>query len=386
MKKVPVTSTLRDIYDKVLAGKRLNREDGVRLYESNDLLLIGHMANIVRERKNGDKTFYIINRHINYSNICKNQCRFCAFSKEEGDEGSYAMTLDEVIEEAEGVVDQGATEIHIVGGLHPKLSFDYYLEMLGRLHRRYPQVHLQAFTAVEIAHLAEGAGLSIRDALLALRQAGLGSIPGGGAEVFSSRIRKELCPDKLEGEGWLGVMREAHRLGIKSNSTMLYGHMESAGERVDHMLELRRLQDETGGFMTFIPLAFHSDNTFLEGLPRTTAALDLKTLAIGRLMLDNFTHIKAFWIMLGVKLAQISMSFGVDDIDGTVLVERITHSAGADTPEELPVEEIVRLIEEAGRRPVERDTLYREVIRPNGRFDRNWHLAETREEPRVEVS
>ncbi len=181
-------------------------------------------------------------------------------------------------------------------------------------------------------------------------------------------------------------MREAHRLGIKSNSTMLYGHMESAGERVDHMLELRRLQDETGGFMTFIPLAFHSDNTFLEGLPRTTAALDLKTLAIGRLMLDNFTHIKAFWIMLGVKLAQISMSFGVDDIDGTVLVERITHSAGADTPEELPVEEIVRLIEEAGRRPVERDTLYREVIRPNGRFDRNWHLAETREEPRVEVS
>ncbi len=386
MKKVPVTSALQDIYDKVLAGKRLNREDGVRLYESNDLLLIGHMANIVRERKNGDKAFYIINRHINYSNICKNQCRFCAFSKEEGDKGSYAMTLDEVIEEAEGVVDQGATEIHIVGGLHPKLSFDYYLEMLGRLHRRYPQVHLQAFTAVEIAHLAEGAGLSIRDALLALRQAGLGSIPGGGAEVFSSRIRKELCPDKLEGEGWLGVMREAHRLGIKSNSTMLYGHMESAGESVDHMLELRRLQDETGGFMTFIPLAFHSDNTFLEGLPRTTAALDLKTLAVGRLMLDNFPHIKAFWIMLGVKLAQISMSFGVDDIDGTVLVERITHSAGADTPEELPVEEIVRLIEEAGRRPVERDTLYREVIRPNGRFDRNWHLAETREEPRVEVS
>ncbi|MEE9200461.1 MAG: aminofutalosine synthase MqnE [Candidatus Brocadiales bacterium] len=386
MKKVPVTSALQDIYDKVLAGKRLNREDGVRLYESNDLLLIGHMANIVRERKNGDKAFYIINRHINYSNICKNQCRFCAFSKEEGDKGSYAMTLDEVIEEAEGVVDQGATEIHIVGGLHPKLSFDYYLEMLGRLHRRYPQVHLQAFTAVEIAHLAEGAGLSIRDALLALRQAGLGSIPGGGAEVFSSRIRKELCPDKLEGEGWLGVMREAHRLGIKSNSTMLYGHMESAGESVDHMLELRRLQDETGGFMTFIPLAFHSDNTFLEGLPRTTAALDLKTLAVGRLMLDNFPHIKAFWIMLGVKLAQISMSFGVDDIDGTVLVERITHSAGAETPEELPVEEIVRLIEEAGRRPVERDTLYREVIRPNGRFDRNWHLAETREEPRVEVS
>ncbi|MCQ4575012.1 MAG: aminofutalosine synthase MqnE [Candidatus Brocadiales bacterium] len=377
--------SLQDIYKKVVDGKRLSREDGLRLYESNDVLQVGRMADIMKERKNGDKTFYIVNRHINYSNICKNQCKFCAFSKEEGDEGSYAMTLDEVIEEAEGVVEQGATEIHIVGGLHPKLGFDYYLEMLGRLHERYPQVHLQALTAVEIAHLGERAGLSVKDTLVALKQAGLGSIPGGGAEVFSSRVRKELCPDKLEGEGWLGVMREAHRLGLKSNATMLYGHMESAGERIDHMLELRGLQDETGGFMSFIPLAFHSDNTPLEELPRTTAALDLKTLAIGRLMLDNFPHIKAFWIMLGVKLAQVSLSFGVDDMDGTVLVERITHSAGADTPEELSVGEIVKLIEESGHRPVERDTLYREVIRPDNKYDHRWHLAETRKEDCVEV-
>ena len=377
--------SLQDIYKKVVDGKRLSREDGLRLYESNDVLQIGRMADIMKERKSGDKTFYIVNRHINYSNICKNQCRFCAFSKEEGDEGSYAMTLDEVMNEARGVVEQGATEIHIVGGLHPKLGFDYYLEMLGRLHKRYPQVHLQAFTAVEIAHLGERAGLSVKDTLVALKQAGLGSIPGGGAEVFSSRVRKELCPDKLEGEGWLGVMREAHRLGLKSNATMLYGHMESAGERIDHMLELRGLQDETGGFMSFIPLAFHSDNTLLEESPRTTAALDLKTLAIGRLMLDNFPHIKAFWIMLGVKLAQVSLSFGVDDIDGTVLVERITHSAGADTPEELSVGEIVKLIEESGHRPVERDTLYREVIRPDNRYDHRWYLAETRKEDCVEV-
>ncbi len=377
--------SLQDIYKKVVDGKRLSREDGLRLYESNDVLQIGRMADIMKERKNGDKTFYIVNRHINYSNICKNQCKFCAFSKEEGDEGSYAMTLDEVMNEARGVVEQGATEIHIVGGLHPKLGFDYYLEMLGRLHEHYPQVHLQALTAVEIAHLGERAGLSVKDTLVALKQAGLGSIPGGGAEVFSSRVRKELCPDKLEGEGWLGVMREAHRLGLKSNATMLYGHMESAGERIDHMLELRGLQDETGGFMSFIPLAFHSDNTPLEELPRTTAALDLKTLAIGRLMLDNFPHIKAFWIMLGVKLAQVSLSFGVDDMDGTVLVERITHSAGADTPEELSVGEIIKLIEESGHRPVERDTLYREVIRPDTRYDHRWHLAETRKEDCVEV-
>jgi len=374
MKKTLNSSSLKDIYKKVVDGERLSREDGLRLYASNDVLQIGHMANIVRERKNANKTFYIVNRHINYSNVCKNQCKFCAFSKEEGEDGSYAMGVDEVMNEADGVVEQGATEIHIVGGLHPKLGFDYYLEMLGRLHERYPQVHLQAFTAVEIAHLAERAGLSLRDTLTALRRAGLGSIPGGGAEVFSPRIRKELCPDKLSGEDWLAVMRQAHGLGLRSNATMLYGHLETPIERIRHLLALRDLQDETGGFMSFIPLAFHSGNTFLQGLPRTTADLDLKTLAISRLLLDNFPHIKAFWVMLGVKLAQVSLSFGVDDIDGTVIQEKITHSAGADTPEELSVGEIVRLIEEAGREPVERDTLYRRVLRPRGRLGSDWRI------------
>lgn len=365
---------LQEIARKVEEGERLGLEEAVRLYESDDLLLLGQMANTVRERKNGNRAYYIVNRHINYTNICKNRCRFCAFSKEEGQVGSYAMSIEEALEEAEGVVEQGATEIHIVGGLHPHLGLDYYLELLGRLHDRFPRVHLQAFTAVEVAHIAQRAGLSVRDTLKELVQAGLDSLPGGGAEVFASRIRKELCPDKLSGEGWLEVMRQAHELGLMSNATMLYGHLETPAERAKHLLALRGLQDETGGFMSFIPLAFHPDNTSLQGLPKTTANLDLKTLAISRLVLDNFPHIKAFWVMLGVKLAQVSLSFGVDDIDGTVVQEKITHSAGADTPEELSVEEIVRLIKETGREPVERDTLYKKILRPQGKLGPGWYV------------
>lgn len=376
MKVVLESSELLDILEKVEQGERLSREDGLALYRSKDLLLIGHMANIVRQRRNGDKTFYVVNRHINYTNVCKNRCKFCAFSRDEGEKGAYAMDIGQVLQEAEGVVKQGATEIHIVGGLHPKLGFDYYLEMLARLHERFPEVHLQAFTAVEIAHIAERAGLSLRETLRELRDAGLGSIPGGGAEVFSIRVRTELCAEKLSGEDWLEVMRQAHKIGLRSNATMLYGHVETPAERIDHLLKLRSLQDETGGFMSFIPLAFHSDNTFLKGHPRTTALLDLKTLSISRLMLDNFPHIKAFWVMLGVKLAQVSLDFGVDDIDGTVVQEKITHSAGADTPEELSVAEIVRLIEETGHRPVERDTLYREIVRPQGRLGPGWQIME----------
>lgn len=376
MKVILESSELLDILEKVEQGERLSREDGLALYRSKDLLLIGHMANIVRQRRNGDKTFYVVNRHINYTNVCKNRCKFCAFSRDEGEKGAYAMDIGQVLQEAEGVVKQGATEIHIVGGLHPKLGFDYYLEMLARLHERFPEVHLQAFTAVEIAHIAERAGLSLRETLRELRDAGLGSIPGGGAEVFSIRVRTELCAEKLSGEDWLEVMRQAHKIGLRSNATMLYGHVETSAERIDHLLKLRSLQDETGGFMSFIPLAFHSDNTFLKGHPRTTALLDLKTLSISRLMLDNFPHIKAFWVMLGVKLAQVSLNFGVDDIDGTVVQEKITHSAGADTPEELSVGEIVRLIEETGHRPVERDTLYREIVRPQGRLGPGWQIME----------
>jgi aminodeoxyfutalosine synthase len=354
---------LDDIATKVERGKRLDFEDGVRLFQSRDIHTIGNLANIVRERKNGNRAYYIINRHINYSNICKNRCKFCAFSRDKGEDGAYEMGMEEILDKASEVVNEGSTEIHIVGGLHPDLKFDYYVEMLDKLHQRYPEVHLQAFTAVEIAHLAERSGMTVQDVLRKLKDAGLGSLPGGGAEVFSPQIREQVCPEKLSGDGWLSVMRQAHELGLRSNATMLYGHVETLEDRVNHLLKLRELQDETGGFMSFIPLAFHPENTDLSNLTKTTAVQDLKMLAIGRLMLDNFDHVKAFWIMIGVKLAQVSLSFGVDDIDGTVVEEKITHSAGADTPESLSVSELVGLIKEAGREPVERDTLYRVVSR-----------------------
>jgi aminodeoxyfutalosine synthase len=361
-------SELADIYHKIVEGARLGPDDGLRLYRSHDILALGHMANVVRERKNSDLAYYIVNLHINYSNICKNQCRFCAFSrKEAGEDGAYEMTLDEILDRAERVRSLGATEIHIVGGAHPKWPFSRYVEMIAALHDAFPQVHLQAFTAVEIANIAEMAGLSIRETLRQLKNAGLGSLPGGGAEIFSPRVRSLVCPEKLSGEKWLEIMREAHELGLRSNATMLYGHVESEEERIDHMLKLRQLQDETRGFMSFIPLAFHPANTQLSDKPLTTGFSDLKTLAIGRLMLDNFDHVKAFWIMLGLKLAQVSLWFGVDDIDGTVVEERITHAAGAETPQALTVSELRRLITEAGRLPVERDTLYNTVPREAGR-------------------
>jgi len=357
-------SELADIYEKVREGRRLTPEDGLRLYRSDDILGIGHMANIVRERKNGDFAYYIVNLHINYSNICKNECRFCAFSRrEKSQQGAYEMTIDEIMERADLVRQSRATEIHIVGGAHPTWPFSRYVEMMSRLRDAYPGVHLQAFTAVEIAHIAEIAGLGVNETLQRLKDAGLGSLPGGGAEVFSPRVRALVCPEKLPGDKWLEVMREAHKLGIRSNATMLYGHVETDEERIDHMVRLRGLQDETGEFMSFIPLAFHPANTDLSDMASTTGLTDLKTLAIGRLMLDNFDHIKAFWIMLGIKLAQVSLRFGVDDIDGTVVEERITHAAGAETPQALTVSELERLIVEAGRVPVERDTLYNRVER-----------------------
>lgn len=357
-------SELADIYHKVQENRRLTPEDGLRLYRSNDILAIGHMANIARERKNGDNAYYVVNVHINYSNICRNNCRFCAFSRRDAKEpGAYEMAMDEILERAEQVRELGATELHIVGGAHPTWPFSRYLEMIEMLHFFFPDVHLQAFTAVEIAHMADMANLSVRDVLQELKNAGLGSLPGGGAEVFSPRVRSLVCPDKLPGEKWLEVMREAHEIGFRSNATMLYGHVETEEERIDHMVRLRELQDETGGFMSFIPLAFHPANTDLSDKPPTTGLTDLKSLAIGRLMLDNFDHLKAFWIMLGIKLAQVSLWFGVDDIDGTVVEERITHAAGAETPQALTVRELERLIVEAGRVPIERDTLYGTVKR-----------------------
>ncbi|MGR3219738.1 MAG: aminofutalosine synthase MqnE [Candidatus Anammoxibacter sp.] len=358
MEKIFKDSELADIFCKVQDGTRLNFDDGMKLYNSYDINRLGFMANAIREKKNKNVAYYIINRHINYTNICKNRCKFCAFSKDDGEKGAYVMSIDEILKQAALVLKDKSTELHIVGGLHPDYKFDYYLEMISKLHNLFPDVHLQAFTAVEIAHLADIAGMSVLDTLTELKNAGLGSLPGGGAEVFATRLRDKLCPEKLSGDGWINVMREAHGAGLRSNATMLYGHIETGDEVINHLLALRNLQDETKGFMSFIPLSFHPKNTELDHLSKTTGFHDLKMLAIGRLMLDNFDHIKAFWIMLGTKLAQVSLSFGADDIDGTVSEEKITHAAGADTPESLTVSELVKLIKEAGREPVERNTLY----------------------------
>jgi len=362
---LPRDPELADIATKVRAGERLTFDDGVRLYRSRDLLGIGYLADIVRRQVNGVRAYYIVNCHINPSNICKNRCRFCAFSRDATHPDAYALTVEEALAKARGVAGCGVSEFHIVGGLHPDLPFDYYLRLLSALKAEFPEVHLQAFTAVEIDHLAGLAGLSVRECLLALREAGLGSLPGGGAEVFSPRVRRALCPDKLSADGWLGTMRTAHELGLRSNATMLYGHIETAEEVIDHLVRLRQLQDETRGFLAFIPLAFHPRHTPLEDeIPAgTTAFQDLRAIAIARLMLDNFPHVKVFWIMVGLKLAQVALSFGADDVDGTVTEERITHAAGAETPEAHTERELVRVIEEAGFEPVRRDTLYRSVAR-----------------------
>jgi aminodeoxyfutalosine synthase len=353
---------IESIRAKVEAEERLTAEECLFLCRHGDILDLGELANRVRERKNGNVTYFIVNRHINYTNLCVNRCRFCAFSREAGEEGGYAMTVEGIVEAAISAPGR-FTELHIVGGLHPDLPLSYYLEMLSALKAVLPEVHLQAFTAVEIAHIAQLAGLSVRETLEELIEAGLGSLPGGGAEVFAPRVREAVCPLKLSGDDWLNVMRTAHELGLRSNATMLYGHIETPEEKVDHLLRLRALQDETGGFMAYIPLAYHSGNTDLGGRPSTTGIEDLREVAIGRLALDNFDHVKSFWIMQGLKLAQVSLSFGADDLDGTVTEERITHAAGATTPQSLTRDELCALIREAGRVPVERDTVYNEVAR-----------------------
>ncbi|MBO8167726.1 MAG: aminofutalosine synthase MqnE [Thermoanaerobacteraceae bacterium] len=357
-------SEIRDLIEKVRQGERLNRQDGIRLMQSNDLLALGYMANLVRERKNGNKAYFIVNRHINHTNICVNLCPLCAFGVDKDNPQAYTMSLEEIEAKALEVKDTGVSEIHIVGGLHPDLPYEYYLEMLRRVRDCLPDVHIQAFTAVEIDYLSQISEKSLEEVFRDLIDAGLGSLPGGGAEVFSPRVREKICEKKISGDRWLEVMETAHNMGLRTNATMLYGHIETIEERVDHLLRLRELQDKTGGFQSFIPLAFHPKNTRLEqpNATRTTGFEDLKVLAVSRLLLDNFDHIKAFWIMIGPKLAQVSLSFGVDDIDGTVIEEKITHAAGADTAQALSKDELVTMIKAAGRQPVERDTLYN-VIR-----------------------
>jgi aminodeoxyfutalosine synthase len=359
---------LRPIHEKVLAGERLTFDDGLALYRSGDILAIGWMANFVREKLHGDLTYFNVNRHINPTNVCVAACRLCAFGRKKDDVGAYTMALEEAWESAGQGYTEAVTEFHIVGGLHPDLPFSYFTDLIRGLKERFPQVHLKAFTMVEISFFAKRYKMSIEEVIMQLKDAGLDSMPGGGAEIFADRVRHIICDHKIDGSEWLQIARAAHKLGLRSNATMLYGHVENDEDRVDHLSKLRDLQDETGGFQTFIPLAFHPDNTPLQHLRKTTGMMDLKQIAIGRLMLDNFPHVKSYWQMVSPKIAQISLRFGADDIDGTVIEEKIYHDAGATTPQGMRREELERLIREAGRTPVERDTLYRPVTRTETSF------------------
>ncbi|MDR9502534.1 MAG: aminofutalosine synthase MqnE [Desulfurivibrionaceae bacterium] len=358
MESLVIKAGLGDILDKVKNGVRITREEGIRLYESPDLLAVGYLANMVRERKNGDKAYFIYNQHLNYSNVCTNLCKFCAFGKEKGTEKAYEMSVEMAINKVRDRLDEPITEVHMVGGIHPDLPFSYYTDILKGIKEVRPDIHIQAFTCVEIDHLAKLVQKPVQETLEILMAAGLDSIPGGGAEVFSPRIREKTCPDKLSGEGWLEVAQTAHRLGLKTNATMLYGHIETMAERVDHLAALRQAQDETGGFLSFIPLAFHPKNTEMSDISRSSGVDDLKNIAVSRIFLDNFPHIKAYWVMIGPKMAQIALSFGADDVDGTVKEEIITHMAGAETEQAMAIPDLVDIIKEAGRTPVQRGTLY----------------------------
>ena len=356
-------SRLEPVARKVLAGERLSAEDGLALFQSHDLLALGWLANHVREKRHGKICYFNVNRHINPTNVCVAHCKLCAFGRSPDSPGAYTFALEEIYQRAAQGVAEGATEFHIVGGLHPDLPFDYYLDLIRGLAQRFPQVHLKAFTMVEVHYYARLSKLSIRDTLLKMKEAGVGSLPGGGAEIFHPRVRRIICDHKVSGRMWLQIARTAHEVGLRSNATMLFGHVETLEERVDHLVQLREAQDHTHGFVTFIPLEFHPANTALADVPRPTGFDDLKTIAVSRLMLDNFDHIKAYWIMLTPRIAQIALRFGANDIDGTVVEEKIYHDAGATTPEGLTRSELERLIRAAGCVPVERDTLYNAIDR-----------------------
>jgi aminodeoxyfutalosine synthase len=362
--------SLKTVEKKVLAGKRLTTEDALALFHSDDIFTLGRLASWVTYNRHKDRVYFIQNHHINPTNICVNRCRFCAFSRSKGDKGAYELSIKDIINKlrtqnsklnshASRITHHSISEVHIVGGLHPDWRFEFYLEMLRAIKKTFPNIHIKAFTAVEIDYFSRISGLSITETLIALKQAGLDTMPGGGAEIFNKKIRNKICPEKIDGKKWLEIMEKAHNLGIKSNATMLYGHIESYKHRVEHMLKLRKLQDRTAGFQAFIPLAFHPVNTKINGGSYTSAIDDLKTIAISRLFLDNFPHIKAYWIMLGEKIAQLALMFGADDIDGTIIEEKITHSAGALSGRAMTRAELIELIKKADKVPVERDSFYR---------------------------
>jgi len=346
------------IHEKVLAGERLSFEDGMTLYDSPDLPGVGYLANLVRERKHGHRTYWVRNQHINYTNICNKFCKFCSFYAKPGGPKPYTLTMEEIRQRLLAHRDQPITEIHIVGGIHPRLPYDYYLDLLRTVKETRPDAHIKAFTMIELQQIQHVANKPMEEVLLELREAGLGSIPGGGVEVLSDRLHAELFDRKLDGVAWLETARTAHLLGIRSNATMLYGHIERPEERVEHMVKLRELQDETGGFLTFIPLSFHPENTELAHIPPPTGRDDLRNIAVGRLMLDNFDHIKSFWVMNTPAVTQVALWYGADDTDGTIHEYEITRDPETDTRQVLTHEQLLALIREAGRVPVERDTLY----------------------------
>ncbi len=357
---------LDSIREKVLSGQRLTKEDAIALFQSNDIFDIGRLASYAAEKKNGKNAYFIVNRHINPTNICVNRCKFCAFSRSKGEEGAYELTIEEIIEKLKGghgphVMDHGFSEVHIVGGLHPDWPFEYYLNMLSAIKKEFPHIAVKAFTAVEIDYMSKISGLNLKDTLARLKKSGLDLMPGGGAEIFAEAIRNKLCPEKISGDRWLEVMETAHMAGIKTNATMLYGHLEGIEDRVDHLFKLRDLQDRTGGFQAFIPLSYHPKNTEIGGF-YSSGIDDLKTIAVSRLVLDNFDHIKAYWIMLGEKVSQVALLFGADDIDGTIIEEKITHSAGAMSEEAMTKEELEYLIKKADKIPVQRDAFYNPLV------------------------
>jgi len=388
--------SLKKIENKILSGRRLSPEDAITLFESDDIFTLGRLASRVAYRINGNNAYFVQNYHINPTNICVNRCKFCAFSRSKGEKGAYELGIKDIIRKlktqnsklkttnppsppfnkggqrgishALRITHYGLSEVHIVGGLHPDWPFDFYLEMLRQIKKSFPHIHIKAFTAVEIDYFSKTSGLSLTDTLNALKNAGLDSIPGGGAEIFDAKVRSKICPEKISGKRWLEVMEKAHSIGIKSNATMLYGHHETYEHRVEHMLKLRDLQDRTGGFQAFIPLSFHPKNTRLSKTVHCSLFTvhsngidDIKTIAVSRLFLDNFPHIKAYWIMLGEKIAQLSLMFGADDLDGTVIDEKITHSAGALSEKAMSKAELINLIKKAGKVPVERDSFYKPV-------------------------
>ncbi len=351
---------LDDIAQKVLAGTRLSVEDGLRLYEA-DLHVVGELANHVRERLHGDLAYFNVNQHVNYTNICNKLCRFCAFQRLPNQPGAYAMTPEEAAAKITAQLGEPVTEVHMVAGIHPKLEYSYYLDLLRAVKRARPSIHVKAFTMVELDQIAKKAKKPLEIVLPELIEAGLGSVPGGGAEVFADRVHKESYHLKISGDEWLAIARKVHQSGLRSNCTMLHGHIETKAERIDHLDRLRRLQDETHGFQTYIPLSFHPEHTEMADVPGPTALDELREIAVGRLMLDNIAHIKAYWILMDVPVAQTALSFGADDVDGTVVEEKIYHEAGATTPQHVKRAELIRWIRDAGRIPVERDTLYNVV-------------------------